>query len=135
MASNTAMKTRLIVMNFLEFAVWGCYLVSMGIYLGSVNLGDHIFWFYTGQGLVSLFMPALIGIIADKWIPAQKMLSLCHGIAGIFMLLAGWYCWQSDGNVDFGNAVHILHSFHCVLHAYNRPCQLSGVQCAQQGRT
>ena len=117
MASNTAMKTRLIVMNFLEFAVWGCYLVSMGIYLGSVNLGDHIFWFYTGQGLVSLFMPALIGIIADKWIPAQKMLSLCHGIAGIFMLLAGWYCWQSDGNVDFGT----LFTFYTLSIAFFMP--------------
>lgn len=102
MASNTAVKTRLIVMNFLEFAVWGCYLVSMGIYLGSIGLGNHIFWFYTAQGLVSLFMPALVGIVADKWIPAQKMLSLCHGIAGVFMILAGLYCWHSGADVHFG---------------------------------
>lgn len=86
------LKLRLTVMNFLEFAVWGSYLVSMGIYLNSVGLGPEIFWFYTVQGLVSLFMPALVGIVADRWIPAQKMLSLCHLIAGVFMLLAGWYC-------------------------------------------
>ena len=87
-----AIKTRLSVLNFLEFAVWGSYLVSMGMFLGSVGIGAKIFWFYTVQGLVSLFMPGLVGIIADKWIPAQKMLSLCHAIAGIFMLGAGWYC-------------------------------------------
>lgn len=117
MASNTGMKARLIVMNFLEFAIWGCYLVSMGIYLGSVGLGDHVFWFYTVQGLVSLFMPALIGIIADKWIPAQKMLSICHGIAGIFMLLAGWYCWQSGGDVSFG----MLFTFYTVSIGFFMP--------------
>lgn len=101
MASNNGIKNRLIVMNFLEFAIWGCYLVSMGIYLGSVGLGANIFWFYTVQGLVSLFMPAVVGIVADKWIPAQKMLSICQGLAGVFMLLAGWYCIQSGDAVDF----------------------------------
>lgn len=117
MASNTGMKARLIVMNFLEFAVWGCYLVSMGIYLGSVGLGDKIFWFYTVQGLVSLIMPALVGIVADKWIPAQKMLSLCHGIAGIFMLLAGYYCMQSGGAISFP----LLFSFYTVSVAFFMP--------------
>ncbi|MDE6027048.1 MAG: MFS transporter, partial [Muribaculaceae bacterium] len=94
-------RTKLIIMNFLEFAVWGSYLVSMGIYLGSVGLGANIFWFYTMQGIVSLFMPALVGIIADRWIPAQKMLAGCQGIAGLFMLLAGFYC-MSAGTPQFG---------------------------------
>ena len=52
-----AIKTRLAALSFLEFAVWGSYLVSLGLYLGSVGLGGYIFWFYTVQGLVSLFMP------------------------------------------------------------------------------
>ena len=87
MASNTSLKIRLSVLNFLEFAVWGSYLVSMGMYLGSVGLGQKIFWFYTVQGLVSIFMPALIGIVADRWIPAQRTLRLCHLLAGAFMIL------------------------------------------------
>lgn len=117
MKSNTGIKTRLIIMNFLEFAIWGCYLVSMGIYLGSVGLGDKIFWFYTVQGLVSLFMPALVGIVADKWIPAQKMMSLCHGLAGIFMILAGWYCMQSGGAVDFS----VLFTLYTISVAFFMP--------------
>lgn len=111
------MKTRLIIMNFLEFAIWGCYLVSMGIYLGNAGLGNNVFWFYTVQGLVSLFMPALVGIVADKWVPAQKMLSLCHGLAGIFMLGAGWYCMQSDGNVEFST----LFTLYTVSVAFYMP--------------
>lgn len=78
-------------MNFLEFAVWGAYLTSMGNYLANHGMGTNIGWFYSVQGIVSLFMPALFGIIADRWIPAQKALSLCHFIAGAFMISASIY--------------------------------------------
>ena len=79
-------------MNFLEFAVWGAYLTSMGRYLGDVGMGGDIGFFYSMQGVVSIFMPALIGIIADRWLQAQKMLGLCHFIAGAFMILLATYC-------------------------------------------
>lgn len=88
-------------MNFLEFAVWGAYLTSLGNYLGGFGLGSEIKWFYAVQGIVSLFMPAVVGIVADKWIPAQKVLSLCHLIAGLFMLAAGWYGYTSGTEVRF----------------------------------
>ncbi len=72
MGSGTVLKTKLATLSFLEFAVWGAYLTSLGIYLSGIGLGDKIFWFYTVQGIVSIFMPALIGIVADRWIQAQK---------------------------------------------------------------
>ena len=83
------LKIRLSALGFLEFAVWGSYLVSLGMFLAGVGLGEYIFWFYTVQGLVSLVMPGLIGVIADRFIPAQKMMSLCHVLAGSFMFAAG----------------------------------------------
>lgn len=89
MASVTGLKARLSVMNFLEFAVWGAYLISMGMYLGNHGLGDKVFWFYTVQGLVSILMPALMGIVADRWIPAQRTLGLCHFLAGSLMIVTG----------------------------------------------
>lgn len=84
-------KTKLSVLNFLQFAVWGSYLVCLGQYLGSAGLGGDIAWFYSAQGLVSIFMPALIGVIADRWIPAQKLLGICHLLAAAFMFGAWWY--------------------------------------------
>ncbi len=84
-------KVRLTVMNFLEFAVWGAYLTSMGIFLAGAGFADKIGWFYATQGFVSLFMPAVIGIIADRWVPAQKMLGLCHLLAAAFMAGAAWF--------------------------------------------
>ena len=92
-------------MNFLEFAVWGAYLISMGMFLGSHGLGEYVFWFYTVQGLVSIFMPALIGIVADRWIPAQLTLSLCHLLAGGFMIATGAVAAAqiaAGGALDFG---------------------------------
>ena len=73
---NKDITIRLIIMNFLQYAVWGAYLTSMGSYLVSIGLGSKIGLFYAMQGIVSIFMPAIIGIVADKFIPAQKVLSL-----------------------------------------------------------
>ena len=73
-------------MNFLQFAVWGAYLTSMGNYLGPAGMGTKIAWFYAIQGIVSIFMPTLMGIIADKFIQPQKLLGICHLVAGSMML-------------------------------------------------
>ena len=59
------LSLRLIILNFLEFAVWGAYLTSLGRYLGQIGMGPQIKWFFAMQGIVSIFMPALTGIIAD----------------------------------------------------------------------
>ena len=80
------LKARLAIMNFLEFAVWGAYLTSMGNYLGKAGMGADIAWFYAIQGIVSIFMPTLLGIIADKYIQPQRLLGLCHLIAGASMI-------------------------------------------------
>ena len=80
------LKLRLIVMNFLEFAVWGAYLTCMGNYLGRAGMGSEISWFYAIQGIVSIFMPTLMGIVADKYIQPQRLLGICHLIAGLAMI-------------------------------------------------
>lgn len=94
---NTALKTQLIIMNFLQFAVWGAYLTCMGNYLGAAGLGDKIAWFYAIQGIVSIFMPTLMGIVADKFIQPQRLLGLCHLIAGIAMIACWWMGEQAGG--------------------------------------
>ena len=110
METKSNIRFRLIVMNFLEFAVWGAYLTSLGRYLGNIGLGSHIKWFFAMQGIVSIFMPTLMGIVADRRMEAQKVLSLCQGLAGIFMLAAGMYCMNAGADVHFG-PLFILYSF------------------------
>lgn len=93
------LKVRLAILNFLEFAVWGAYLTCMGNYLGSAGLGDKISWFYAIQGIVSIFMPTLMGIIADKYVQPQRLLGICHLLAGAFML----GCWYMGYSAGVGN--------------------------------
>jgi NHS family nucleoside permease-like MFS transporter/NHS family xanthosine MFS transporter len=88
-------------MNIIQWAAWGAYLTSMGSYLASVGLGARIGIFYAMQGIVSIFMPTLMGIVADKFIPAQKLLGICHGISGIAMTAAAFYGMQAGADVAF----------------------------------
>ena len=110
-------KIRLIIMNFLQFAVWGAYLTSMGTYLTKIGLGSHIGIFYAMQGIVSLFMPAILGIIADRWIPAQRLLGLSHLLAALFMVGAGYYGMTAGDTVSFP----ILFAFYSMSVAFYMP--------------
>ena len=73
-------------MNFLEFAVWGAYLTCMGNYLGNAGMGAEIVWFYAIQGIVSIFMPTIMGVIADRYVQPQRLLGICHLVAGLAMI-------------------------------------------------
>ena len=110
-------KIRLIIMNFLQFAVWGAYLTSMGTYLTKIGLGSHIGIFYAMQGIVSLFMPAILGIIADRWVPAQRLLGLSHLLAALFMVGAGYYGMTAGDDVSFT----VLFSFYSMSVAFYMP--------------
>ena len=71
-------KFRLIAMNFLQYAIWGSWLISLGAYLGGGLdfSGLQIGSFFATMGIASLFMPAVMGIIAD------------HFISGAFLIAA-----------------------------------------------
>lgn len=104
-------------MNFLQFAVWGAYLTSMGTYLARIGLGSHIGLFYAMQGIVSLFMPAVLGIIADRWIPAQRLLGISHLLAALFMTGAGYYGMTAGDHVSFP----VLFAFYSFSVAFYMP--------------
>ena len=106
---STSISFRLILLNFLEFAAWGAYLTSLGRYLGNVGLGSQIKWFFAMQGIVSIFMPAIMGIVADRKVQAQKVLSLCHLMCGAFMIAAGMYCRAAGDSISFG-PLFVLYS-------------------------
>lgn len=98
---KAVVRLRLTVMVFLQFAVWGIYLISIGRYLGSIGLGDKIKWIFAMQGIATIFMPTLMGIVADRHIQAQKLLAISHLIAGTFMIAAGAYCAKAGDSPEF----------------------------------
>ncbi|MEO7050442.1 MAG: nucleoside permease [Rhodanobacter sp.] len=81
------LKLRLIVMNFLQFYIWGAWLLTIGAYWF-----QHQHWsgtsfgaIFSTMGIASLFMPSLAGIIADKWINAERLYGVFQ-IAGAIVL-------------------------------------------------
>ena len=114
---NKSIRLRLIIMNIVQWAVWGSYLTSMGSYLASVGLATRIGIFYSMQGIVSIFMPTLMGIVADKFIPAHRLLGLCHGIAGAAMCGAGLYGMTAGSDISFG----ILFGLYALSVAFYMP--------------
>ena len=83
-------KIRLTFMNFMQFFVWGAWLISLGGYM-IVTLkftGGQVGSIYATMGIASLFMPALMGIIADKWVNAERVFGMSHLIGAVLLLLA-----------------------------------------------
>lgn len=115
------MKLRLIVMNFLQFAVWGSYLVCISNFLGRIGLGDYISWFYIAQGVVSIFMPAIMGAIADKFIQPQRLLGISHFLAAVFMLGAAYVGYQATVSGAEFVSIWPIFSLYCVSVAFYMP--------------
>jgi len=94
-------KLRLIVMSFLQFFVWGSWLITIGAYWfqtlpklypvidetthSSIWTGSAFGALFSTMGIASLFMPALMGIIADKWINAEKLYGICHILGAVVL--------------------------------------------------
>lgn len=79
-------------MNFLQYFIWGSWLISFGSYVGN-NLGFdgvQIGSFFATMGIASLFMPGIMGIIADRWVPAEKLLGICHLVSGALLIAASF---------------------------------------------
>jgi len=91
-------KFRLTVMNFLEFFVWGAWLISLGGYMFNVLHfnGKQVGKVYGTMGVASMFTPALFGIVADRWLNAERVLGICHLIgAGMLLWAANLHDFDS----------------------------------------
>jgi NHS family xanthosine MFS transporter len=77
-------------MNFLEFFVWGSWLISLGAYMFNVLhfSGIQVGSIYGTMGVASIFTPALFGIVADRWLNAERVLGLCHIIGALLLFYA-----------------------------------------------
>ncbi|MEO6453027.1 MAG: nucleoside permease [Ginsengibacter sp.] len=94
-------KVRLIIMIFLQFFIWGSWLITIGAYWfqtlpvlyplvdenthASLWTGSSFGALFSTMGFASLFMPALLGIVADKWINAEKLYGICHILGAVVL--------------------------------------------------
>src|SRR5690606_4545667 len=83
-----SIKLRLTIMNFLQFFVWGAWLITIANYwFGTKNWdGTQFGTIFATMGIASLFMPTIIGIIADRWINAEKLYSCLHFLYALCLI-------------------------------------------------
>ncbi len=82
-----SIKFRLTLMSFLQFFVWGAWLITIATYFFTNNLGSGVQFgaIFSTLALSSLFMPAIAGIIADKWLNAEKLYGILHILYGLIL--------------------------------------------------
>lgn len=78
-------KTRLILMNFLQYFIWGAWLITVGVYWFQNKgwSGAEFGAIFSTMGIASLFMPTIAGIIADRYINAEKLYGILHILGGL----------------------------------------------------
>lgn len=84
-----SLKLRLIVMNFLQFFIWGAWLITIGRYWFENRgwSGTSFGAIFSTMGIASLFMPALMGIVADRWINAERLYGILHILGAVMLCL------------------------------------------------
>ncbi len=82
-------KARLTVMNFLQFFVWGSWLITIGNYWFQTRgwSGAEFGAIFATMGISSLFMPALMGVVADRWINAERLYAILHILGAVTLFL------------------------------------------------
>lgn len=83
------LKFRLTIMNFLQFFIWGSWLITIGGYWFQNKgwSGTEFGAIFSTMGIASLFMPALAGVIADRWVSAEKLLGVFHILGALCLAL------------------------------------------------
>ena len=102
---GNGIKMRLMFMMFLQLAVLGCYIISLGGFLALKGLAPRIGTFYAMGGIAALLMPALVGSVADRFIPAQRLLGLMHLLLAMVLTLFAFHCKSQLGQVPMVRSV------------------------------
>jgi MFS transporter, NHS family, xanthosine permease len=80
-------RLRLILMSFLQFFIWGSWLITIGAYWFQTKhwSGAQFGAIFSTMGIAAIFMPSIMGIVADKWVNAEKLYGLLHILGGIVL--------------------------------------------------
>ncbi len=81
----TGLKFRLTVMSFLQFFIWGAWLITVANYWFGTKQWDGTQFgaIFSTMGIASVFMPTLCGIVADRWINAERLFGVLHILGGL----------------------------------------------------
>ena len=99
------LTSRLSLMSFLQFYVWGAWYTSIAVYMSVEGMETVTFWAFTAQPIGALISPFFLGLIADRFFSTEKVLGVMHLLSGTFLLLAP----QFEGAPALFISMLILH--------------------------
>ena len=117
---NLTTRVQLSAMMFLEFFIWGGWFVTLGTFLGN-NLnatGGRVARVFSTQSWGAIIAPFIIGLIADRYINAEKILGALHIIGAILM----YQMYNADSISVF---LPLCISLYDLVHAHHCPGQFS----------
>jgi MFS family permease len=87
-SAPTSMTTRLSVMMFLQFFVWGAWYTTIAVFMTARGMETLTHWPYTVNPIAAIAAPFFVGLIADRFFATQKVLAVLHLLGGVFLLAA-----------------------------------------------
>ncbi len=79
-------KTRLGIMMFLQFFVWGAWYTSIAVYMTAEGMGDLTHWPFTVNPIAAIAAPFFLGLVADRYFSTEKVLGVLHLLGGMVLL-------------------------------------------------
>jgi len=118
---QNSVVTRLSVMMFLQFFVWGSWFATMGGCLNNYQLGSIIGQAYSSQPIAAIIAPLLLGLIADRFFPSERVLGLLHLLGAAFMLMipsriAAFSHLPPDAQGPAAQAIVTLFNLHMLCY-------------------
>ncbi len=82
-------KIRLTLLNFLQFFIWGSWLLTIGAWWFHTRewSGAEFGAIFSTMGIASIFMPAIAGILADRWINAERLYGIFHMAGAVILFM------------------------------------------------
>ncbi len=80
------LRVQLSLMMFAQYFVWGAWYVTAPNYLGTIGFTASDFgWTYSAGPIASIISPLFVGMIADRFFPAQRVMAALHILGGLLM--------------------------------------------------
>lgn len=103
---NLKLRLQLSAMMFVQFFVWGAWYVTAPNYLGTIGFtGNDLGWTYAVGPIAGMISPFFVGMIADRFFAAQRVLGVMHILGGLIMLYATTLMRAQSPSPDLINAV------------------------------
>ena len=97
--SSTGLMTKLSVMMFLQFFIWGSWYTSVSLFMSEQGMQDNIYWVFTAGPLGAIIAPFFIGLVADRFFSTEKVLAFCFFVAGISILALPYIAKSGDSSL------------------------------------